>query len=115
MVIRRGEIWFADLGEPKGSEPGYCRPVLVVQDNHFNDSALLTVIVIGMTSNLKYERYPGNVLIGREESQLPKDSIVNVTSIVTVNKDDLIERVGAVSAMTMDQVDYGLSLVLGMR
>ena len=96
MVIRRGEVWFADLGEPRGSEPGYERPVLIVQSNHFNDSNIQTVIVIGLTSNLKYEKFPGNILVKKSESLLPKDSVINVTSLAAINKDDLLYRVGAV-------------------
>lgn len=115
MRVRRGDIWFADLGEPIGSEPGYVRPVLVVQDNRFTDSNLATVVVIALTSRLGYGRYPGNVALSAKESGLEKDSVINVTQIVTVDKAQLTEMAGSVSQMTLDQVEYGLGLVLGMK
>jgi len=113
--IRRGDIWFADLGEPIGSEPGYVRPVLVVQDNRYTDSDLATVVVISLTSNIGHASYPGNVVLDSKESGLDKDSVINVTQIVTVDKEQLTEMAGSVSQLTLDQVEYGLSLVLGLK
>ena len=115
MVIRRGEIWIADLGIPQGSEPGYQRPILVIQDNYFNDSHLATIIVLGITSNTRHSKYPGNVFLSRKESNLSKDSVVNVTQIATIDKQLLVERVSALPERLIDQVDYGLGLSLGLR
>ncbi|MDA3963417.1 MAG: type II toxin-antitoxin system PemK/MazF family toxin [Planctomycetota bacterium] len=115
MRIRRGDIWFADLGEPIGSEAGYVRPVLIVQDNRFTDSDLATVVVISLTSNLGHGAYPGNVVLESSESGLDRDSVINVTQVVTVDKEQLTDMAGSVSQLTLDQVEYGLSLVLGMK
>ena len=114
MKIRRGEIWWADLGDPRGSEPGYRRPVLVVQDDTYNRSELATVVVLGLTSERGYGALPGNVTIPREESGLDRDSVVNVTQIATIDKNWLDTPVGKLRPMRMDQVDYGLGLVLGL-
>jgi mRNA interferase MazF len=113
--IRRGDIWYADLGEPKGSESGFIRPVLVVQDNHFNDSSIATAIVISLTSHMGYARYPGNVALSSTDSGLAKDSVINVNQLTTINKSELIKMIGSVSELVMDQIEYGLSVVLGMR
>ena len=78
-MIQRGEVWWADLGEPRGSEPGYRRPVLVVQNDAFNRSRLQTTLVVGLTSNLCLVEAPGNVLVPAKASGLPKDSVANVT------------------------------------
>lgn len=113
-MIRRGEIWWADLGAPRGSEPGYRRPVLVVQDNTWNRSELATVIVLGLTSELGYGALPGNVTIPAEESGLERDSVVNVTQVATIDKDWLESPVGRLKPMRMEQVDYGLRRILAL-
>lgn len=113
-MIRRGEIRWADLGDPRGSEPGYRRPVLVVQDDIYNRSRLATVIVLGLTSDLGYGDLPGNVTVPAEESGLDRDSVVNVTQIATVDKDWLEAPVGRLRPMLMDQVDHGLGQVLAL-
>ncbi len=115
MVIRRGEIWFADLGEPLGSEPGYQRPVLIIQDNHFNDSKIATVIVLGMTSNLKYADIPGNVLLRKKDSLLKKDSVINVSQLTAIDKECLVKRISAVPQLIVDQVEYGIGQILGLH
>ena len=112
--LRRGAIWWADLGEPGGSEPGYRRPVLIVQEDHFNQSNLATVIVLSLTSNLRYQNMPGNVLLPRTKSGLAKDSIINVTQLVTIDKHWIEEYVADAPASVMVQVDQGLSLILGL-
>ena len=113
-VPRRGEIWWADLGEPRGSEPGHRRPVLVVQEDHFNQSRLATVIVLSLTSNLRYENFPGNVFLSSMESGLEKDSVINITQLTTIDKSWLDTYVADVPRSTMMQVEAGLSLVLGL-
>ena len=105
----------ADLGEPMGSEPGYERPVLVVQDNHYNDSTISTVIVLGLTSQVKYAKLPGNILLSKKESGLKKESVINITQLTTIDKDCLTKRVNAVPQLVMDQVEYGIGLVLGLN
>jgi mRNA interferase MazF len=108
----RGEIWWADLPEPAGAAPGYTRPVLIVQSDAFNRSRIETVIAVVLTSNLRLGLAPGNVLVSAAESGLPKDSVVNVSQIVTLDKDILLERVGQISERTLLQIEDGLRMVL---
>ncbi len=115
VKIRRGEIWWADLGEPTGSEPSMRRPVLVVQDNQYNRSRMATVIVLSVTSNTRLADMPGNILIGREESGLPKASVINVSQIATIDRSWLENKAGSVSMTLMEEVDYGLGMVLGLN
>ncbi|MEZ4617407.1 MAG: type II toxin-antitoxin system PemK/MazF family toxin [Caldilineaceae bacterium] len=114
VTPERGEIWWADLGEPRGSQPGYRRPVLVVQDNHFNRSRLATVIVLSLTSNLHFQNIPGNLLLSKTDSGLSKDSVVSITQLTTIDKAWLDEYVAALPRSVMAQVDVNLSLVLGL-
>ena len=114
MDIVRGEVWWADLGEPRGSAPGYRRPVLVVQADAFTRSRLQTVIVVALTSNLRLIAAPGNVLVPAAVSGLPKDSVANVTQVITLDRDDLTERAGRVSPAVLRAVEDGLRLVLGL-
>ena len=112
--LRRGAIWWADLGEPLGSEPGYRRPVLIVQEDHFNQSNLATVIVLSLTSNLRYQNLPGNVLLPAEASGLAKDSVINVTQLTAIDKAWLEEYVADAPPSIMALTDYGLRLVLDL-
>ena len=112
MVINRGEIWWASLPIPIGSEPGYKRPVLIVQDDAFNRSRLNTVIAVVITSNLALAEAPGNIYLPKGKTNLPKDSVANVAQIVTIDKGFLTERVGAIDEQLMDRVDNGLRMVL---
>ncbi len=112
--MRRGEIWWARLPTPSGSEPGYERPVLIVQDDAFTKSAIQTVIGIAITSNTKLADAPGNVALTRKQSGLSKPSVANVSQIVTINKDFLTRKVSAVPAQQLKNVEYGLRLVLGL-
>ncbi|MBD2608546.1 type II toxin-antitoxin system PemK/MazF family toxin [Scytonema hofmannii FACHB-248] len=114
MVMQRGEIWWADLPTPVASEPGYRRPVLVIQSDDFNRSRIRTVIVAVMTSNLRLAEAPGNVLVRSDETGLPQDSVVNVSQIITVDKSFLIEQVSQVSDHVMLLVEEGLRVVLGL-
>lgn len=113
--MQRGEIWWAELRIPQGSEPGYKRPVLVVQSDKFNSSRIQTVVVAALTSNLRLADAPGNLLLRRRTSSLPKDSVVNVSQILTLDKSTLTERVAKLSAKSMKSVDEGLELVLSIR
>ena len=115
MVIKRGEIWWASLGEPRiGSEPGYRRPILVLQANPFNESKIQTVVVAIITSNLRLEAAPGNCLLKKRESQLSRDSVINLSQIITVNKSCLTDKVSKLSSSTMSDVNTGVCLVLGL-
>lgn len=108
----RGEIWWANLPEPMGSEPGYRRPVLIIQDDTFTQSLLRTVIVAILTSNIEIANAPGNVLLPRDATGLPRDSVVNVSQIFTVDKAFLTERIGSLPASLQSEVDEGLRTVL---
>jgi len=112
VELRRGDIWWADLNEPRGSEPGDRRPVLVVQSDAFNRSRLATTIVVVLTSNLRLVDAPGNVMLPARVTDLPKDSVANVSQVITVDRAVLTERVGRVSPTVMSQVEDGLRLAL---
>ena len=114
MEIRRGEIWWADLAEPRGSEPGYRRPVVIVQANAFNRSRIATVLCVVLTTNLRLMESPGNVLVSARSSGLPKDSVANVSQMVTLDRAFLDEQVGSMPPRLMSAVDAGLKLVLGL-
>lgn len=114
MVIRRGEIWWASLPEPDGSGPGYRRPVVVIQCNEFNLSRIHTVIIAILTSNTRIALRPGNVLLPASHTGLPRDSAVNISQMLTINKSRLIERVGTLSHRYLQQIDDGLRLVLAL-
>jgi mRNA interferase MazF len=112
LVIERGEIWWADLPDPIGSEPGYRRPVLIVQSDFFNQSRIRTVIAVGLTTNARLASSPGNVPIARGQGGLAQDSVVNVSQLLTVDRNALSERIGSLSPRVMDEVDAGLRMVL---
>lgn len=114
MEVRRGEVWWADLDEPRGSEPGYRRPVLIVQDDAFNRSRIGTVVAVVLTSSLRLVDAPGNVLVPGKAAGLPKDSVANVSQIVTLDRDFLDTQIGRVPPRLMAAVDAGLKLVLGL-
>jgi mRNA interferase MazF len=113
-VTRRGSICWADLGEAHGSRPAKRRPVLVIQSDAFNASRLNTTIAAVIASNTALAAMPGNVFLPAAVSGLPKDSVVNVTALVTLNKTDLEPPDGHVPASIMDEVDRGLRRVLGL-
>ncbi len=112
--MKRGEIWWASMSAPRGSEPGYRRPVLIVQSNAFTDSRIQTVVASVITSNLDLAAAPGNLLVKRKKSSLPRDSVVNISQVVTLNKSFLTERIGSLSPKLMVAVDEGLKVVLGL-
>lgn len=114
MVIERGEVWWADLGEPNGSEPGLRRPVVIVQTDAFNRSRLRTVIAVVLTSNLRLVDAPGNVLIPGKAAGLSKDSVANVSQVITLDRDFLTERAGRLRGQVLKDVENGLRLVLGL-
>jgi len=114
VVIRRGEIWWASLGEPRGSEPGYRRPVVVVQSDAFNRSRISTVLVVAITSNMRLVEAPGNVRLTCRQSKLPHESVVNVSQVLTLDKRFLVERVGSLPTKTLTEVEQGLRLALSL-
>lgn len=114
LVVRRGEIWWASLPAPQGSGPGYRRPVVVVQSDQFNESRISTVVIAIITSNLRLAAAPGNMLLDSYESGLPRDSVLNLSQVLSVDKSFLTERVGALSARNIAVMDAGLKLVIGL-
>jgi mRNA interferase MazF len=112
VEIQRGEIWWADLPEPRRSEPGFRRPVLVVQADSFNRSRIQTVIVAVITSNLELADAPGNVLVPARSSGLRKDSVVNVSQVLTLGREFLTEHAGTLPARLQGSVDAGLRAVM---
>ena len=112
MVAKQGEIYWVDLGEPAGSEPGYRHPHIVIQNNIFNASNINTIVVCSLTSNVARAKAPGNVLLDKGEANLPKKSVVNISQIYTVNKGDLMERIGHVSESKMSEILDGIKLLI---
>jgi mRNA interferase MazF len=110
--VTRGEIWWADLPEPRGSEPGFRRPVVVIQADSYNRSGIRTAIVAAITSNLRLAELPGNVLLPARVSGLPKDSVVNVSQVLTLDRAFLTEEVGKLPSRVMQEVEAGLRLVM---
>ena len=114
MVVQRGEVWWADLAEPRGSEPCFRRPLLIVQADSFNRSRLRTVIGLVLTTNMQLLDAPGNVLVPGAVVGLPRDSVANVTQVVTLDRDYLIERAGQAPKRLLTRIAAGLRLVLDL-
>lgn len=112
-MIAQGEVWWADLGEPEGSEPGFRRPVVVVQGDAFNRSRIATVVCVTLTSNLRWAAAPGNVRLSARATGLPKDSVVDVSQLVTLDRAAFTERVGALTKKKLELVLVGIDIVLG--
>ena len=110
--IRRGDIWWADLPAPVGSSPGWRRPVLVVQHDAFTRSRLATILVVALTSNVALADAPGNALLPAHATGLPRDSVANVTQVLTLDRRILVERVGAITGRHLGDVERGLRLAL---
>ena len=115
MVIRQGDIFWVELPGPRGSEPGYRHPHVVIQNNVFNASRINTVVVCALTSSMKRASSPGNVSLKKREANLPKASVVNVTQIITLNKSDLKERIGTLSGKRIEEIIDGIKLLLESR
>jgi mRNA interferase MazF len=113
VVVARGDICWADLPAPFASEPGLRRPVVVVQGDNFNRSRIATIVCVPLTSNLRLADAPGNVLMPRRSTRLPKDSVANVSQIVALDREWLTERVGRVSTQQLDLILRGIDVVLG--
>ena len=115
MVISQGEVWWADLGPPKGSGPGFRRPVLVVQSDSFNRGSIATVICVPLTSKVKWALMPGNVHLAARSTGLARNSVANVSQIIAVDKRLFRERVGRLPSSKLDLVFAGIELVLARR
>jgi mRNA interferase MazF len=113
VVISQGEIWWADLPDPVGSGPGFRHPIIVIQCDAFNRSRIATVVCVPLTSNTSLAEIPGNVLLSRAETGLPKESVANASQVVTLDKESLTERVGKVSRAKLELVHSALDTVLG--
>ncbi|MFM8635844.1 MAG: type II toxin-antitoxin system PemK/MazF family toxin [Planctomycetia bacterium] len=113
MVIAQRDVWWADLAEPIGSAPGYRRPVVVIQSDALNQSQLATVVCVVLTSNLRWSIAPGNVLLKAEHTGLDRDSVANVSQLVTIDKQQLTERTGKLTQRQMEAILSGVDLILG--
>jgi mRNA interferase MazF len=112
--MERGEVWWEELPEPTASEPGFRRPVVIVQSNAFNRSRIRTIIAVVLTSNLRLAEAPGNVMISASDSGLPKDSVANVSQVITVDRTFLTEKCGRLPGQLVRSIDEGLRLVLSL-
>ena len=113
-AITRGQIWWTELDAPRGSEPGYRHPVLVVQRDEVNQSRINTVVVCVLTSNLRLAQAPGNTLLPKRQTGLRKDSVANASQLLTLNRDELEKLAGKVPVRLMEQVDAGLRWFLSL-
>ena len=113
MTIAQGDVWWADLTEARGSEPGFRRPVVVVQGDGLNRSRMATVVCVALTGNLKWANAPGNALLPSSLTGLPKESVANVSQLVTLDKTDLTERTGKFPRPKLELVLSGIDVVLG--
>jgi mRNA interferase MazF len=114
MVIRKGSIYWVDFSPSKGSEPTGRRPGLVIQNDILNDSNLNTVIMLAITSTIKFGELPGNVVLRKGEANIPKKCVINVTQIKSVDKQSIKEKIGTLSKKRMDEVQEGLKLVMNI-
>jgi len=112
--VKRGEVWWAILEEPIGSEPGYIRPVVIVSSNEFNQSKINTVLVAIITSNLNLANAPGNILVSKKESGLSKESVVNVSQVLTLDKTFLSKKAKKLPPNKIESLNEGLRLVLAI-
>jgi mRNA interferase MazF len=113
VVIAQGDVWWADLAEPRGSAAGFRRPVVVVQADALNRSALATTVVVPLTSNLKWQAAPGNVPLGPKDTGLRRESVALVAQVTAIDKGALVERTGKVSGRRLQMIHAGIDVVLG--
>ena len=112
-VLSQGEVWWADLAEPVGSVPGWRRPVVIVQCDAINASRIATALCVPLTSNLMWARAPGNVMLAAGVTGLDRDSVANVSLTVALDRSQLIEQTGRLSARLLDQVLTGIGVIIG--
>ena len=115
MVVKKGEVWWTSLGDPRGSEPGFKRPVIIVSANEFNKSAIKTVIVAVITSNLRLAEAPGNFSVSKKDSGLAKESVVNISQLLTLDKSFLVEKSKKIPELKLIRLNEGLKLVLSIQ
>jgi mRNA interferase MazF len=115
MEINQGDIFWFDAGEPRGSSPAYSRPVVVVQNNVFNRSSLGTVLACALTTNLRRAKAPGNVLLSENEAELPKQSVIVISQVLTVDKSELTDKIGTLSKERINQILEGINLITEPR
>ena len=115
MAIKQGDIFWFDAGEPRGSSPAYSRPVAVIQNNVFNRSPIGTVLVCALTTNLRRAKAPGNVLLDENEADLPKQSVVVVSQVLTIDKSELIDKIGVLSKERIYEILEGIKLLTKPR
>jgi len=113
MVIAQCEVWWADLADPIGSAPGFRRPIVVIQADPLNRSRLATVVCVVLTSNLRWSIAPGNVLLSAKHTGLDRNSVANVSQLVTIDKRQLTERVGKIPKRQMEPIFSGIDLIMG--
>ena len=113
--MTRGEIWRAEFGIPYGSEAGFTRPVLIVQDDSFNESRIKTVVVLPLTTNLRLLDAPGNVLVRKKEANLPHDSVIIIAQLYAIDRSRFRDKISKVTKEIMEQVEIGMKLVLGIN
>jgi len=111
----RGEIWWVEFGLPYGSEAGFTRPVLIVQDNSFNESRIRTIVVLPLTTNLRLLDAPGNVFIRKKESKLTDDSVIIVAQLYAIDRGRFKKKISRVGKEIMEKVEVGMKLVLGIN
>jgi mRNA interferase MazF len=112
--MTRGDIWWVDLGIPFGSEPGFRRPVIIIQDDSFNDSNINTIIVVPLTTNLHLSEAPGNFLLTKKETALPKDSVVNISQLATIDRERFLKKVSNLKAKHLIKINEGIRLILSL-
>ena len=115
MVIKQGDIFWVDLGPPSGSAPGFMHPHVVIQNNIFNRSKINTVVICALTSNLKRAKAPSNILLSKGEANLKKNSVANISQIITVDKSDLIKKIGSLLPPRIEQIIEGVKLLVEPR
>ena len=113
VTVAQGDVWWADLPEATGSEPGFRRPIIVVQGDGLNRSRIATVVCVALTSNLKWATAPGNVLLSSSATGLPRESVANVSQLVTLDKADITERTGTLTRPKLELVLSGIDVVMG--
>lgn len=114
MAVKRGEIWLASLPEPRGAEPGYRRPVVVVSSDHFNESRINTLLAAVITSNLRLAEAPGNIFLPKKLSGLSNDSVINISQVITLDKSFLTEKISKLNSQQLIELNDGLRLVLAL-
>ena len=115
MVVSQGEVWWADLAEPRGSEPGFRRPVVVIQGDALNRSRIGTILCVVLTGNVRWAEAPGNVLLSAKATGLANDSVANVSQIVTLDRDAFLERMGKLVRAKLELIFSGIDIVLDRR